>query len=126
MPTPQEALSAALNRWNAGDLDGYLSWYDEGIRLHGYSPEPMTSSRNRSWKRLLASSSSLIRPARNIASENRRNCPVSLAVSPRDFPMTSRLIALHPFLEFCGPEGSQLQQGYVARIGGGSPNRGAI
>jgi len=41
MPTPQEALSAAFERWNAGDLDGYLSLYDEGIRLHGYSPEPM-------------------------------------------------------------------------------------
>ena len=41
MPTPQQALSAAFERWNAGDLDGYLSLYDEGIRLHGYSPEPM-------------------------------------------------------------------------------------
>jgi len=41
MPTPQQALSAAVDRWNAGDLDGYLSLYDEGIRLHGYSPEPM-------------------------------------------------------------------------------------
>jgi predicted ester cyclase len=41
VPTPQEALSDALQRWNAGDLDGYLSLYDEGIRLHGYSPEPM-------------------------------------------------------------------------------------
>ena len=39
--TPQEALSAAAGRWNAGDLDGYLALYDEGIRLHGYSPEPM-------------------------------------------------------------------------------------
>lgn len=41
MPTPQEALSGAYESWNAGDLDGYLSLYDEGIRLHGYSPEPM-------------------------------------------------------------------------------------
>jgi predicted ester cyclase len=41
MPVPQQALSAALACWNAGDLDGYLSLYDEGIRLHGYSPEPM-------------------------------------------------------------------------------------
>jgi hypothetical protein len=39
--TPQEALSTAAGRWNAGDLDGYLTLYDEGIRLHGYSPEPM-------------------------------------------------------------------------------------
>jgi len=41
VPTPQQALSAAAARWNAGDLDGYLTLYDEGIRLHGYSPEPM-------------------------------------------------------------------------------------
>ena len=41
MSTPQEALSAALAHWNDGDLDGYLSLYDEGIWLHGYSPEPM-------------------------------------------------------------------------------------
>jgi hypothetical protein len=42
MSTPQEALSAAVEHWNAGYLDGYLSLYDEGIRLYGYSPEPMT------------------------------------------------------------------------------------
>jgi hypothetical protein len=51
------------------------------------------------------------------------------AVSPRDFPMTSWLITLDPFLKFlkfCAPERSQLQQGYVTRIGGGSPNREAI
>ena len=41
MPASQEALSGAVDRWNAGDLDGYLSLYDEEIRLHGYSPEPM-------------------------------------------------------------------------------------
>jgi predicted ester cyclase len=41
MPTPQEALARAVERWNAGDLDGYLSLYDEGIRLYGYFPEPM-------------------------------------------------------------------------------------
>ena len=41
MTGPHEALSAALDSWNAGDLDGYLRLYDEGIRLHGYSPEPM-------------------------------------------------------------------------------------
>jgi hypothetical protein len=37
MPAPQQALSAALACWNAGDLGGYLSLYDEGIQLHGYS-----------------------------------------------------------------------------------------
>jgi predicted ester cyclase len=41
MATSQEALSAAVDSWNAGDLDGYLKLYDENIRLHGYSPEPM-------------------------------------------------------------------------------------
>jgi hypothetical protein len=41
MVTPQAALAAAHESWNAGDLDGYLSLYDEGIALHGYSPEPM-------------------------------------------------------------------------------------
>ena len=37
----QDALAAAHSSWNAGDLDGYLRLYDETIRLHGYSPEPM-------------------------------------------------------------------------------------
>jgi predicted ester cyclase len=41
MFTPQRALEAAYQSWNAGDLDGYLELYDEEIRLHGYSPEPM-------------------------------------------------------------------------------------
>jgi len=41
MSTPQEALAAALASWNAGDLNGYLNLYDDRIRLHGYSPEPM-------------------------------------------------------------------------------------
>lgn len=44
MATPQEALAAAYGSWNAGDLDGYLSLYDEGIALHGYSPEPMNKA----------------------------------------------------------------------------------
>lgn len=41
MSTPEEALSAAVERWNAGDLDGYLNLYSDRVRLHGYSPEPM-------------------------------------------------------------------------------------
>jgi predicted ester cyclase len=36
-----EATLAAVAAWNAGDLDGYLSLYDDVIRLHGYAPEPM-------------------------------------------------------------------------------------
>ena len=34
-------VEAARHRWNAGDLDGYLTLYDPGIRLHGYAPEPI-------------------------------------------------------------------------------------
>ena len=49
MPAPQEALSAAVESWNAGDLDGYLRLYDEGIRLHGYSPEPMDKAQVRGF-----------------------------------------------------------------------------
>jgi predicted ester cyclase len=41
MATPQEALTTAQDCWNAGDLDGYLELYDDSIRLHGYSPEPL-------------------------------------------------------------------------------------
>jgi predicted ester cyclase len=36
------AFDRAIERWNAGDLDGYLELYDDGILLHGYSPQPMT------------------------------------------------------------------------------------
>ena len=49
MPGPNEALSAALDSWNAGDLDGYLRLYDEGICLHGYSPEPMGKAQVRGF-----------------------------------------------------------------------------
>ena len=35
-------VERARRDWNAGDLPGYLSLYDEAIRLHGYTPEPMT------------------------------------------------------------------------------------
>ena len=49
MPGPQEALSAAYDSWNAGDLEGYLRLYDEGIRLHGYSPEPMGKAQVRGF-----------------------------------------------------------------------------
>jgi predicted ester cyclase len=41
MPTSQEALAGALDRWNAGDLEGYLELYDDTVLLHGMSPEPM-------------------------------------------------------------------------------------
>ncbi len=35
-------FDAAIDAWNAGDLDRYLEMYDESILLHGYGPEPMT------------------------------------------------------------------------------------
>ena len=49
MTTPQDALSAAQHRWNAGDLDGYLTLYDDRIRLHGYSSEPMNKTQVRGF-----------------------------------------------------------------------------
>ncbi len=49
MPRSNEALSAALERWNGGDLDGYLDLYDERIKLHGYSPEPMNKAEVRAF-----------------------------------------------------------------------------
>jgi steroid delta-isomerase-like uncharacterized protein len=34
-------LAQAIEDWNRGDLTSYLTLYDEDVRLHGYSPEPM-------------------------------------------------------------------------------------
>jgi predicted ester cyclase len=47
--TSQDALAAARTSWNAGNLDGYLELYDERIRLHGYSPEPMGKTEARGF-----------------------------------------------------------------------------
>jgi predicted ester cyclase len=50
MPTtPQEALSTARDRWNAGDLDGYLELYDDRVRLHGYAPDPIGKTEARGF-----------------------------------------------------------------------------
>jgi predicted ester cyclase len=49
MPTPKESLTAAIDSWNAGDLDGYLALYDDGIRLHGYTPEAMDKDEVRAF-----------------------------------------------------------------------------
>jgi ketosteroid isomerase-like protein len=35
---------AAIENWNAGDLDAYLSMYDENVLLYGYSPEPLNKA----------------------------------------------------------------------------------
>jgi steroid delta-isomerase-like uncharacterized protein len=40
----EAALRKAIDAWNAGDLPRYLDLYAEGIRLHGYSPEPMNKA----------------------------------------------------------------------------------
>jgi steroid delta-isomerase-like uncharacterized protein len=37
----ETALHQAIERWNAGDLDGYLNVYDPSVRLHGYTPNPL-------------------------------------------------------------------------------------
>src|SRR5262245_39474471 len=42
--TNLDVFNHAINRWNADDLDGYLSMYHESVRLHGYSPEPLDKS----------------------------------------------------------------------------------
>jgi predicted ester cyclase len=34
-------LQRAFESWNSGSLDGYLELYDDAIKLHGYTPEPM-------------------------------------------------------------------------------------
>ncbi len=39
--TNEDTVERARAAWNANDLDGYLELYDDEIRLHGYSPEPM-------------------------------------------------------------------------------------
>jgi predicted ester cyclase len=41
MSSPQDALSAAREDFNAGNLEHYLRLYDDGIRLHGLAPEPL-------------------------------------------------------------------------------------
>lgn len=37
----EAAVARAIERWNAGDLPGYLELYADEIRLHGVTPEPM-------------------------------------------------------------------------------------
>jgi steroid delta-isomerase-like uncharacterized protein len=48
-PANTESLDRAVAAWNAGDLDGYLELYDDSIRLHGYSPEPMDKTQVRGF-----------------------------------------------------------------------------
>lgn len=41
----EAVLGRAVDRWNAGDLDGYPELDDSAVRLHGYAPEPMDRRR---------------------------------------------------------------------------------
>jgi hypothetical protein len=49
MTAAQDTLAAAHASWNAADLDGYLELYDDRIRLHGCSPEPMGKAEARAF-----------------------------------------------------------------------------
>ena len=49
MARPEQALEAAYESWNGGNLDGYLELYDDDIRLHGYSPETMSKAEVRGF-----------------------------------------------------------------------------
>jgi len=44
MPNLIARVEQARLKWNAGDLPGYLSLYDDSIRLHGYAAEPMSKA----------------------------------------------------------------------------------
>jgi len=37
----EAALARAVERWNAGDLPGYLEVYADAAHLHGLAPEPL-------------------------------------------------------------------------------------
>lgn len=45
----EEALAAAVERWNARDLPGYLQVYADDIRLHGLAPEPLDKAGARAF-----------------------------------------------------------------------------
>ena len=36
-----QRLDEAIAAWNRGDLDAYLTLYDDSVRLHGYGPSPL-------------------------------------------------------------------------------------
>ena len=48
-----ERVEQARRRWNEGDLEGYLELYDDRIRLHGYSPEPMDKAAAAGFYRMI-------------------------------------------------------------------------
>ena len=49
-------VEQARQCWNRGDLPGYLSLYDDSIKLHGYSPEPMDKAQVKAFYELVMAS----------------------------------------------------------------------
>jgi steroid delta-isomerase-like uncharacterized protein len=49
----EENLQRAFEAWNARDLDGYLALYDDSIKLHGYSSEPMDKTAVRGFYEMI-------------------------------------------------------------------------
>ncbi|MEX5721166.1 ester cyclase [Geodermatophilus maliterrae] len=41
MTTSADLVERAQQRWNAGDLSGYLELYAEDLQFHGLQPDPM-------------------------------------------------------------------------------------
>lgn len=46
-------IEEATVAWNRGDLDGYLSLYDEDVEVHGYAPVPMNKADMREYGRTI-------------------------------------------------------------------------
>jgi steroid delta-isomerase-like uncharacterized protein len=44
-----ESYRAAIDRFNAGDLDGYLSFYSDDVVFGGATPEPMDKQETRAF-----------------------------------------------------------------------------
>jgi steroid delta-isomerase-like uncharacterized protein len=49
-------VQRALEGWNAGNLDQYLELYHESIKLHGYTPEPMSKAEVRGFYQMVQDS----------------------------------------------------------------------
>jgi steroid delta-isomerase-like uncharacterized protein len=45
----ETALASAIERWNAGDLEGYLQIYADDLRMHGVGPEPLDKAGTRAF-----------------------------------------------------------------------------
>lgn len=48
-------VEAAIAAWNRGQLDDYLTLYDDSILLHGYAPKAMTKSEVAGFYRMIFS-----------------------------------------------------------------------